>query len=98
MRKTESLIEHYSRSNTKMHDELVKQFMIAGKKNDVDMMIKITGSVGYMQQVQTSLTKNLYIEKHIKDINRKLDRIPPEMLQQINNPINPSLLENNPLV
>lgn len=91
MRRTESIIEHYSRSNVAMHDELVKQFMIASKgEADVELMIKLTGSVGYMQQVQGSLTKNLYIEKHIKEINNKLDRIPPEVLQAH---LSPTVLE-----
>lgn len=52
----------------------------------VDVLTKLSSSIGYLQQVQTSLTKNLYIEKHIKEINTKLDRIPPEILQSMMSP------------
>lgn len=90
MRKSQTAVEHYSKSNLAMHDKLMKRFMLSDKGNDVDMMIKLASSVAYMQQTQTTLTKNLYVEQHIKDINRRLDRIPPELLQSINDP---SLLE-----
>lgn len=69
-----------------MHDKLMKRFMLSDRDNDVDMMIKLASSVAYMQQTQTTLTKNLYVEQHIKDINRRLDRIPPEVLQSVLSP------------
>ena len=64
--------------------------MLSDRDADVDMMIKLAGSIGYMQQCQTSLQKNLYLEKHIKEINNKLNRIPPEYLQEL---MSPKILE-----
>lgn len=73
-----------------MHDKLMKRFMLSDRDDDVEMMIKLASSIAYMQQTQTTLTKNLYVEQHIKDINRKLDRIPPEVLQST---MSPAVLE-----
>jgi|LWDU01.1.fsa_nt_gi hypothetical protein len=60
--------------------------MLSDRDDDVDMMIKLSSSIAYLQQTQAALAKNLYVEQHIKEINRKLDRIPPEVLQQAMNP------------
>jgi len=99
MRKTESVVDHYSRSNVKLHDKLMKEFMVTTKQritvtsregNETDMTVdtlcKLASSIGFIQQCQTVLQKNLYIEKHIKEINTKLDRIPPEVLQSMMSP------------
>lgn len=77
-----SKIQHYSDSNVAMHDKLVRRFMLSDRDEDVDMMIKLASSIGYMQQTQAALHKNIYSEQDLKEINRKLDRIPPEILQQ----------------
>ncbi len=87
MRKTETSVEHNSRTNIVMHDLLMKEFMLASKgEKDVEMMLKISSNIAYLQQTNTTLMKNLYIEKHIKEINTKLDRIPPEILQSMMSP------------
>ena len=104
MRKTESKIEHFSRTNAVLHDKLVKEFMNTtksriyitsreGNQTDitVDTLCKLASSIGYMQQTQAALNKNIYVEKDIKDINTRLDRIPPEILQQA---LSPMVLEN----
>ncbi len=89
--KGESTVEHNSKSNVVMHDLLMKQFMLASKgETDVEMMLKISSNIAYLQQTNTTLMKNLYIEKHIKEINTKLDRIPPEILQSM---MSPNVLE-----
>jgi len=103
MRRTESEIEHLSRTNMVLHDELTKEFMITTKKRvyitsregnstdiTVDTLCKLASSIGYMQQTQAALQKNIYTERDIKAINTRLDRIPPEMLQSY---MNPALLE-----
>jgi len=102
MKKNGSFVEHYSKTNAALHDKLVSEFMKTIKSRvykmdkeervdvTVEALTKITSAIGYLQQTQTSLTKNLYIEKHIKEINTKLDRIPPEILQCY---LNPELLE-----
>jgi len=90
MRKTETIVDHISKVNLQLHDRLTRRFMLSDRDNDVDMMMKISSNIAYMQQTQAALHKNLYIEKHIKTINNKLDRIPPEILQSY---MNPTLLE-----
>lgn len=94
MRKTENSIDHYSGANVQIHDALVKEFMITTKKrvfvtsregNVTDITVKtlcdLASSIGYMQQTQAALQKNIYTERDIKAINTRLDRIPPEILQ-----------------
>jgi hypothetical protein len=96
MRKTESNIEHLTRTNMVLHDHLVKEFMRTtksrifvtsreGNATDIttDTLCKLASSIGYMQQTQAALQKNIYTEKDIKAINTRLDRIPPELLQSI---------------
>ena len=56
----------------------------------LEILQKLTSSIGYLQQTEASLTKNIYTEKDIKNINRRLDRIPPEVLQSY---MNPTLLD-----
>lgn len=94
MRKTQGAIDHLSRTNILLHDHLVKEFMKTTKNRifitsregnatdiTIDTLCKLASSIGFMQQTQAALQKNLYTEKDIKDINRRLDRIPPELLQ-----------------
>ncbi len=100
MRKTESVIDHYSKVNVRLHDILVSRFMVTTKEEKVDdaKLMKLAGSIGFMQQTQSALQKNIYNENDIKDIYRILNRIPPEILQAVNNPIDPTILvpiENN---
>lgn len=58
----------------------------------IDILTKLTSSIGYLQQTEATLNKNIYTEKDIAIINRRLDRIPPEVLQQADNPIDPTLI------
>ena len=101
MRKTESAIQAFSRANVVLHDSLVKEFMKTTKQRiyitsregnstdiTVDTLCKLASSIGYMQQTQAALNKNIYVEHDIKEINRRLDRIPPEILQQHLSPEN----------
>jgi len=104
--KGKSSIEHFSDTNVNLHDELVKRFFITAKegaKRDVvtkegietidvtlDALSKLTSSIGYLQQTQATLNKNIYVEKDIKEINQKLDRIPPEILESLS--VSPELI------
>ena len=90
MKKTESVIEHYSKTNVQVHDILMGRFMIESKMGeDVDdnKLMKLASSIGFIQQTQASIQKNIYSENDIKEINRRLDRIPPEILQQALTPL-----------
>jgi hypothetical protein len=95
----ESTIEHMGKSNRMLHDNLIKEFMVTLKKRvyvtsregnvtdmTVDTLCNLTKSIGYMQQTQAALQKNVYTEREIKAINTRLDRIPPELLQKFTNP------------
>jgi CRISPR/Cas system-associated endonuclease Cas3-HD len=86
MRRTESTMVHLARTNVQLHDRLVKRFMLSDRDDDVDMMIKLSSSIGYIQQTQSAISKNIYTERDIKAINTRLDRIPPELLQKFTNP------------
>jgi hypothetical protein len=87
MRKSESINEHYEGVNVAIHDTLAKRFFMADKDNDMESMLKITAQLGYIQQIHLGLNKNLLVEKEIKNINKRLNRIPPEILEQyVTNP------------
>lgn len=90
MRKTESTMDHLGRTNLQLHDRLVKRFMLSDRDDDVDMMLKLASGIGYIQQTQSAISKNIYTERDIKAINTRLDRIPPELLHST---LDPSLLE-----
>lgn len=87
MSKYESSNAHYEETNRAMHDVLAKYFFVADKERDLETILKITSQIGYLQQVHTGLSKNLLVENQIKDIYKKLNRIPPEILEQyVTNP------------
>jgi len=83
-------MEHIARVNVQLHDKLVKRFMLSDRDDDVDMMLKLSSGIGYIQQTQSAINKNLYTERDIKAINTRLDRIPPELLQSH---LDPTVLE-----
>ena len=96
----ESTIEHMGKSNELLHDNLMREIMLTFKNRvfvtsregnvtdvTVDKLCNLTKAVGYMQQCQAALQKNIYSERDIKEINRRLDRIPPEILQQALTPL-----------
>lgn len=87
MSKLDSVNQHYEETNQAIHDTLAKRFFLADKAGDIDTMLKITAQLGYIQQIHLGLNKNLLVEKEIKNINKRLDRIPPEILEQyVSNP------------
>jgi hypothetical protein len=87
MGKGDSVNQHYEETNIAIHDTLTKRFFMADKNNDIETMLKVTAQIGYIQQIHLGLNKNLLAENEIKNINKRLDRIPPEILEQyVTNP------------
>ena len=66
---------------------LHKRFINYEKDNDdsqstLDYLTKLGGSLGYMAQVHSGLAKAYQHEKRLADIEKRLAKIPPELLQQ----------------
>ena len=66
---------------------LHKRFINYEKDNDdsqstLDYLTKLGGSLGYMAQVHSGLAKAYQHEKRLADIEKRLEKIPPELLQQ----------------
>ena len=68
-------------------NKLHKRFINYEKGDDdsqltLDYLTKIAGSLGYMAQVHTVLAKAYQHEKRLADIEKRLGKIPPEVLQK----------------
>ena len=66
---------------------LHKRFINYEKDNDdsqstLDYLTKLGGSLGYMAQVHSGLAKAYQHEKRLADIEKRLEKIPPEVIQQ----------------
>ena len=69
-----------------MYERLHKRFINYEKDNDessatLDYLTKLSGSIGYMAQVHSGLAKAYQHEKRLADIEKKLEKIPPELLR-----------------
>ena len=69
-------------------DRLHKRFIKYEKDNDdssvtLDYLTKLGSSIGYMAQVHSGLAKAYQHEKRLADIEKKLDKIPPELLKDV---------------
>jgi len=58
------------------------------KKDDdsqasLDYLTKLTGSIGYIAQVHSGLAKAYQHERRLADLEKKFEKIPPEMLKEI---------------
>ena len=68
-------------------EKLHKRFINYEKDSDdssstLDYLTKLGGSIGYMAQVHSGLAKAYQHEKRLADIEKRLEKIPPEVLQQ----------------
>ena len=68
-------------------ERLHKRFINYEKDNDdseatLNYLAKLGGSLGYMAQVHSGLAKAYKHEKQLADIEKRLEQIPPEVLQQ----------------
>ncbi len=70
-------------------DRLHKRFIDYEKSNNddssqqtLDYLTKLAGSIGYMAQVHSGLAKAYQHEKRLADIEKRLEKIPPEVLQE----------------
>ena len=69
-----------------MFERLHKRFIAYEKDNDdssatLDYLSKLNGSIGYLAQVHSGLAKAYQHEKRLGDIEKKLEKIPPELLK-----------------
>ena len=68
-------------------NKLHKRFINFEKGDDdsqstLDYLTKLAGSIGYMAQVHSGLAKAYQHEKRLLDIEKRLEKIPPEVLQK----------------
>jgi len=69
-------------------ERLHKRFVNYEKQDDdsqssLDYLTKLAGSLGYMAQVHSGLAKAYQHEKRLADLEKKFEKIPPEMLKEI---------------
>jgi len=69
-------------------ERLHKRFINYEKQDDdsqatLDYLTKLAGSLGYMAQVHSGLAKAYQHEKRLADLEKKFEKIPPEMLKEI---------------
>ena len=72
-------------------ERLHKRFINYEKQDDdsqatLDYLTKLAGSLGYMAQVHSGLAKAYQHEKRLADLEKKFEKIPPEMLKEIMKP------------
>jgi len=48
----------------------------------LDYLTKLSGSIGYTAQVHAGLAKAYQHEKRLSDIEKKMEKIPPEVLNE----------------
>ena len=71
-------------------ERLLKRFITYEKQDDdsqatLDYLTKLAGSLGYMAQVHSGLAKAYQHEKRLADLEKKFEKIPPEILKEILN-------------
>ena len=71
-------------------ERLLKRFITYEKQDDdsqatLDYLTKLAGSLGYMAQVHSGLAKAYQHEKRLADLEKKFEKIPPELLKEILN-------------
>ena len=69
-------------------ERLLKRFITYEKQDDdsqatLDYLTKLSGSLGYMAQVHSGLAKAYQHEKRLADLEKKFEKIPPEILKEI---------------
>ena len=72
-------------------EKLQKRFINYEKQDDdsqssLDYLTKLAGSIGYMAQVHSGLAKAYQHERRLADLEKKFEKIPPEMLKEILKP------------
>lgn len=69
-------------------ERLLKRFITYEKQDDdsqatLDYLTKLAGSLGYMAQVHSGLAKAYQHEKRLADLEKRFEKIPPEILKEI---------------
>jgi len=55
---------------------------ITGKSVKLDYMLKFAASCGYVAQVHAGLSKAYHLENTLADIQKRLEKIPPDVLKE----------------
>lgn len=83
---TEKMYEGVIQIFERLHDRFIK-FDKANAEDastaTLDYLTKLSGSIGYAAQVHSGLAKAYQHEKRLADLEKKFEKIPPEMLKEI---------------
>ncbi len=84
---TEKMYEGVIQIFERMHKRFIEYEKQDDKsENTLDYLTKLASSVGYMAQVHSGLAKAYQHEKRLADIEKKLEKIPPELLKDFLKP------------
>ncbi len=88
-------IEHFEKGNRQVFDRLLVRFIkldkTLGDDKKMSELIKLGGQIGFLAQCAAGLGKTTIIQKDIAEINKRLDRIPPELLERyVNTALEPT--------
>ena len=79
---TEKMYEGVIQIFEKLHKRFINYEKDSDDSSDtLDYLTKLGGSIGYMAQVHSGLAKAYQHEKKLSDIEKKLEKIPPELLK-----------------
>jgi hypothetical protein len=81
---TEKMYEGIIQIFERLHNRFVKyEKQDDDSQSSLDYLTKLAGSLGYMAQVHSGLAKAYQHEKRLADLEKKFEKIPPEMLKEI---------------
>lgn len=82
---TEKMYEGVIQIFERLHTRFIK-YDEANDNDDsqtLDYLTKLSGSIGYAAQVHSGLAKAYQHEKRLSDLEKKFEKIPPEMLKEL---------------
>ena len=83
---TEKMYEGIIQIFERLHDRFIKYEKDSDdSQSTLDYLTKLGGSIGYMAQVHSGLAKAYQHERRLADIEKKLEKIPPELLKNVLN-------------
>ena len=81
---TEKMYEGIIQIFERLHNRFIKyEKQDDDSQASLDYLTKLAGSLGYMAQVHSGLAKAYQHEKRLADLEKKFEKIPPEMLKEI---------------
>jgi len=82
---TEKMYEGIIQVFERLHNRFIRFEKENNEDNSqptLDYLTKLCGSLGYMAQVHSGLAKAYQHEKRLSDIEKKIEKIPPEILKE----------------